>query len=273
MRIIYDEETIANMMFYLSSVTGLSFSFVDCTESFRTVSRRDKAEDEFCHKINATAIGSERCKCSDRELIERCRRENRAVSHLCHAGVLDTAVPVKKDGITVGTILIGRVRTDESIDDIIRRVSWLDASKEEIKRRYEKLSYFPKDRLESLINLISNLIFDSAIRIEQDNITDMAVEYIKNNLDGHLSVDVLCQKLFISKNKLYREFHNAFNTTVNDYISNKRIEKAKELLRNSDKTSREIAENVGIPNYTYFHKLFKRLVGTTPNVYRRSSMQ
>ena len=273
MRIVYDENTIKKMMTDLSTVTGLSFSFVDCSESLRTICTRDKADDEFCHKINATSIGSQRCKCSDRELIELCRKEDRAVSHLCHAGIRDTAVPIKKNGITVGIVFIGRVRTDENIEDIMGRLDWLSTSKDELKRRYEKLSFFTKDKLDSLTNLISNLIFDSAIRIECGDLIDRATEYIDSNLEKPLSVAVLCQKLFVSKNKLYHEFHNTHHCTINEYVAKKRIEKSKELLKYSSETSREIAEKVGITNYTYFYKLFKRQVGITPNEYRKASKQ
>lgn len=271
MRIIYDENAIKRLMFDLSAVTGLSFSFVDVNETFKLICTNDKADDEFCHKINATEIGKEKCKCSDIELVELCRKEGKPVSHLCHAGICDTAVPIKKNGITVGMIIIGRVRINESSDEVIDRLDWLNADKDEIKRRYERLSYFPKEKLNSLINLISNLLVDFAIRIERNGDIDTALEYIEQNLDKNLSVNIICQKCFVSKNKLYREFRNTLNCTVNDYIANKRIEKAKEFLRYSDETSREISEKVGITNYTYFYKLFKRRVGMTPNEYKKAS--
>ena len=53
-----------------------------------------------------------------------------------------------------------------------------------------------------------------------------------------------------------------------DYVSRKKVEKAKDLLIFSDKKINEIAEMVGINNYSYFCKVFKKIEGMTPIKYR-----
>jgi len=56
--------------------------------------------------------------------------------------------------------------------------------------------------------------------------------------------------------------------TVGKLITQKRIEAAKKKLIESDMPIREISEIVGIPDFNYFTKVFKRATGSTPSEYR-----
>ena len=57
---------------------------------------------------------------------------------------------------------------------------------------------------------------------------------------------------------------------MNEYVTDCRIARAMELLRNTPKSAHAIAEEVGVANYTYFTKLFKRKTGLSPTEYRRT---
>jgi len=53
-----------------------------------------------------------------------------------------------------------------------------------------------------------------------------------------------------------------------DYLNKVRIEKAKELLKDSSMSLSEIASQVGYSNAGYFNRIFKKIVGITPGQYR-----
>lgn len=269
MKITYDKEKIEKIIHDLSCITGLSFAFYDTEEIPGCICTREKEDDEFCLRIHETEEGQKRCQCSDIQLIQLCRAKGEAVSHICHAGICDTAVPVTKNGITAGFIIIGRVRTNEILENTDKRLDWLGDSQKEIERRYKRLSYLSEEKLASLKRLISNLLFESAVRIDHDSVIAGAVAYIDNNLQNDLSVNTLCQVLFISKNRLYKAFKSTFNCTVNEYITNERINRSKELFTSTSSTSRQISDAVGINNYTYFSKLFKKSTGLSPSEYRK----
>ena len=57
--------------------------------------------------------------------------------------------------------------------------------------------------------------------------------------------------------------------TVNGYLTALRIEKAKELLKATDKSVAEVARLVGFNDYNYFIRVFKKTVGTTPLSYKK----
>ena len=56
--------------------------------------------------------------------------------------------------------------------------------------------------------------------------------------------------------------------TFVEYVTEKRIEKAKKLLKQTDKNSGEIAKEVGYKDSHYFSFVFKKLQGCSPREYR-----
>ena len=137
-----------------------------------------------------------------------------------------------------------------------------------LNKLYNKLPFFSDKKISYLTDLLPRILFQNAIEIVNDSFIEEINKYIENNLNEDLSINSLSQRFFISKNKLYNIFKENYDITVNNYITDKRIEKAKELLKNTNEPIYKIADDIGINNYTYFCKLFKRKIGITPREYR-----
>ena len=88
-----------------------------------------------------------------------------------------------------------------------------------------------------------------------------------------MSIEKLCNVLHVSKNKLYSAFSSQCGSTVNAYITQQRLQQAKQLLRETDEPVYRVAEAIGIRNYTYFCRLFKEKTGLSPLAYRRSGIE
>ena len=63
------------------------------------------------------------------------------------------------------------------------------------------------------------------------------------------------------------------NKGFNEYLNGVRIDKAKELLGNSDIPIASIGEQVGYIDQSYFSKVFKKNVGESPTAYRRRKLR
>lgn len=263
MNIRYDIQKIKSIMDNLCGLTGLSMGFQDLKNNY--IYHRTKDTDAVCLKVQQTPDGRARCFCSDEELINRCAKEKRPISHICHAGLLDTAVPIFKNKNIVGFIIIGRVRVNGATSSCYED-SYDD---EYIAKRYAMMSSMTDEQMSSLINLISHIIFENAIFIDFDDIIARALEYIDSNISSDLSIESLCNNLYVSRNYLYKSFHSYFGCTVNEYITDRRIRMASILLRESSESVTSIADQVGIPNYTYFSRLFKKKTGVSPIKYRK----
>lgn len=96
-----------------------------------------------------------------------------------------------------------------------------------------------------------------------------ALRYIDENYTlENMSLNRVARQVNISSNYLSAMFSQEMGCTLTEYITNKRMEKAKEILRSSDKRSGEIAFEVGYHDAHYFSFLFKKTQGCTPRDYR-----
>lgn len=86
--------------------------------------------------------------------------------------------------------------------------------------------------------------------------------------DISLSVEGIADDVGFTASYITKIFKQHTGKTVIEYINEKRIEKAKELLTNTTDSVAAISEKCGFANITYFHRSFKKTVGITPNAYR-----
>lgn len=94
-----------------------------------------------------------------------------------------------------------------------------------------------------------------------------AVEIIKEELDVRINVHQLAKRVGLNQNTLQNGFKNLFHTSVNEYIKNYRIDRAKVLIENSELNITEITYKIGINSRSYFSKLFKARFGISPSEY------
>jgi AraC-like DNA-binding protein len=69
--------------------------------------------------------------------------------------------------------------------------------------------------------------------------------------------------------QLAREFHASAGFCVKDYLKTLQIERAKELLRSTERTTGEIAVDAGFGTTRSFYRAFRRRTGLTPTEYRK----
>jgi len=98
---------------------------------------------------------------------------------------------------------------------------------------------------------------------------DTAEQYIKEHLDEELSVKMLANLAFVSSDHLTRLFKKKFGMTVTDYILDRRMKLAAELLKKPDLSITMVSNSVGFGNYSYFTEQFKRFSGLTPRDYQK----
>lgn len=95
-------------------------------------------------------------------------------------------------------------------------------------------------------------------------------EYIDRNFNRTIKIDDIAEQFHMSRSSLYMQFKNKYDLSPKEYITNLRIEKAKQLMFDSgfDLSIKEIALAVGFDNQLYFSRLFRNVVGFSPSEYR-----
>ena len=90
-----------------------------------------------------------------------------------------------------------------------------------------------------------------------------AVEYIDANLTEELSVDEIADIAFLSKYHLMRRFKSETGQTIHEYISQRRLRAARDLIRQGGSVT-DICFKVGFRSYSSFFRAYVKLFGMTP---------
>ena len=112
--------------------------------------------------------------------------------------------------------------------------------------------------------------FQPDLSIEELNKLSDIGDYVKANLGKKLSIADISYHTGLPPKKLQLGFKFLFGYSVNQYISNIRLERAKELIYTTDKTISEICFQVGYSSRSYLSKVFFERYGVLPSDYKSS---
>lgn len=93
-------------------------------------------------------------------------------------------------------------------------------------------------------------------------------QFIGEHYPENLTVADIAESVYLSPTYVSLLFKQETGDTIYEYLTKVRIEKAKELLRDPRTKFYEVCELVGYSNPSHFSKLFKKITGLTPSVYR-----
>ena len=129
---------------------------------------------------------------------------------------------------------------------------------------------------EQLEDFVQKRLFECAAvtadaRVKKENpAVKKALEYIEENLSEDVSLDSAARAAGVSSFYLSKLFKEECGETFVNYISDRRLEKAKSLLSGTDFSIKEISAQVGYNDQNYFSKLFKGKFGLSPTEFRSS---
>ena len=98
---------------------------------------------------------------------------------------------------------------------------------------------------------------------------DAILSYINNNIQYPVSIGDLSKQFFISESYICRIFKSATGTTINKYMTARRISIAKSLLAEGVGVS-DVCERCGFSDYSNFLKAFTKSVGISPKKYSQN---
>jgi AraC-type DNA-binding domain-containing proteins len=107
-------------------------------------------------------------------------------------------------------------------------------------------------------------------RSHSEEIVYMVEKYIRENLRDDISLVSLGEQVYLNPAYLSRLYKQVKGSNISSFIDVERITLAKELLKDGNKKIVDIAKKVGYENASSFTRLFKKIVGMTPQEYRVS---
>ena len=151
---------------------------------------------------------------------------------------------------------------------------FVDTMKESLNPSITSEFYYTINIFKILTSIYNEYISQHKIKLINstgyDKYINVALKYIDENWHKKLNIDTISTHCCLSRSHFIKIFTKSMNITPNDYISNIKIEKAKEFLALSDFNITDIALNCGFDNIPYFSYIFRKKTGLSPLEFRRN---
>lgn len=92
--------------------------------------------------------------------------------------------------------------------------------------------------------------------------------YLDEHFTDKIGLDDLAAQFFINKFYLVKSFKQQYGMSINNYLRNLRVTKAKKMLRFTGRKVEDIGVECGLGALTYFSRTFKKVEGISPSEYR-----
>ncbi|HAF99590.1 AraC family transcriptional regulator [Paenibacillus lactis] len=126
-----------------------------------------------------------------------------------------------------------------------------------------------------MLDILSRVFSDQEPQIHSHRTGDMerlnkVQQYVKDHLHEEITLEQMAGTLHLHPNYFIKYFKRHFGITPQKYLSVKRMERAKLLLRTTSLSIKEIADATGFESANYFSKTFRKEVGYSPSEYRNN---
>jgi YesN/AraC family two-component response regulator len=106
-----------------------------------------------------------------------------------------------------------------------------------------------------------------------ERISDRTIAYMQDHIRDRLDIEKICQALHYNKSYIFKQFKKTTNCSIMEYFIRLKVDKSKELLRETSMSIGEISSYLSFDTPNYFSKTFKKITGYTPTTYRKLRRQ
>ncbi len=229
----------------------------------------------FCSIVKSDKHFRDRCEEQDHHALEEAMKGNTQI-YICHAGLYESITPIFSRGKPISALHIGQVApnisNEAAMESLKERLS--DHPRfDELVTEYFKMKPRSNDYLESCANIMKScagyIYLNNLVTLERSSLFVRLKDYISSNYTKDVSLQDMARELGVCVTTLCTTIRNENNTTPHAMLNSFRMEKARELLKDSALPVNKIAPVVGISDYNYFSRCFKKEMGLSPSQYRK----
>ncbi len=275
MRAVFDKEELSVLLRDFYELTGLRTVVFD--EWGMDILSYPPELPAYCRLVRRSAEGEQGCRLCDQMACRRTRQEHKTWIYPCHAGLIEAITPVEVNGAIVGYLLLSHIVQGADEEAEWQRAKELCAGygidPEELHQAYCQLPRTPF----RILQAASDLLTLSAQALCQAHMAQLVPgspqEKLNRFLSEHLAEDLssqkICDALHIKRTALYELSKRTYGCGIHEQLIRLRIQRAMQLLTTTDLPNGEICQQIGIADYNYFFRIFRKQTGFTPQAYRR----
>jgi AraC-like DNA-binding protein len=250
-------------------------------EAFDLPHHGDPKEAPFCAIMSQSNRSCAACLQLQKRVEEEAQLEPKTLK--CFAGLCDSAVPVRVGDNLVAFLQTGQIllhnpkKTDFSKTTRELLALGMQIDVKQLEEAYFQTRVVTRKQYESIIRLLtifgqhlsalSNQLMVQGAAAESPAIS-RARAFIAEKHAEELSLTEVAQSVNMSAFYFCKSFKKATGMTFTEYLARVRVEKVKNILLNPHKRVSEAAYEAGFQSLSQFNRVFRRIAGESPSVYR-----
>jgi AraC-like DNA-binding protein/mannose-6-phosphate isomerase-like protein (cupin superfamily) len=156
--------------------------------------------------------------------------------------------------------------------DLAKSEYMLSGMLHELANKEAGYELFLKNKLEEIILFLSRKYSQISVPKAKSLVRiGKAVHFIETNFQKNIYIQQLAELSYMSIRNFQRIFKEATGLSPNDYLLDLRIQHASKLLTETDSAIYSVSDQVGIADWFYFSKAFKKKFGVSPLNYRKQN--
>ncbi len=275
MELLFNIADIKGLLHHFYQLTNIRIVFFD--HEFHELACYPSEHREYCMKIRSSQKGESLCSACDLKACKYCNDTGEPYTYKCHAGLTESVVPVKSNDMVIGYIMFGQMNVEPLEETLLINLVEIlgqdGPSYSDLKNDFERSPSITDEYLDSarhIVDICANYLYLSRkVMLKKNTLATSIESYVTEHLAEDLSAQRIAEKFSLSKSALYRLSEQSFGVGIATHVRNIRIHKAKRLLKDTSLPIYTIANQVGINDYNYFTKVFKRETGHLPKDFRK----
>ena len=268
-----NKEKIISVLMELYKISGFRISL--CNTDLVEIAAYPEERQAFCKYIRKHSEKElKKCIECNEQACKKALETSDTVIYKCRHGLIEAVSPLYNFGALTGFLMMGQVRTEGECDDTVLKVlAALGKHDFEAREMFAMIPTVKEDMIQSYVKIMTvcseYLTLSNAVTGAKPSVGQLAMRYISENFTEHITIKDICSAIGYSKSTLLSAFKKEFSITVNTYLNNMRLGRAKKMLEADDFTINEVALACGFSDQSYFSKVFSAKYGQTPTEYRK----
>ncbi len=276
MELQYDKESVHAILKDIYLMANYKIAIFD--SNFNEVFGYPSVLTNFCKHIREKAEVNSRCLLCDNNAHIKCMRTKKPYVYECHMGLTEIIIPIISSNLIIGYIMAGQFCNQNSATATWKKMyshlENLGYAPEDLREEYQKIVQVDDNQISAITNLLlvisRHFVTENKVATEETSMAQKINNLILENMHQDINIDYFCCEFMMKKTNFCKMAKSLFGIGIMEHVRVSRIQTAKKLLETTDLPINEVADRVGISDYNYFTKVFKKQVLLTPREYRKN---
>ena len=264
------KEEIISVLAELYKITGFRVSLHSA--DYSEIAAYPAEKRKFCRMVHKDPAEYEKCVACDKAACKRALNDKSTHIYTCRYGFTEAVSPLYNFGTLTGFLMMGQIfETDPNGNPLHPEVKNVQSLGENMSLLASETPLVDADMVRSYVKIMTicaqYLTLSNAIPSTKQTVAEMAKKYIFDNYRSKITIADICDEIGCSKSTLITGFKREYGTTVNNYITEVRLNEAVNMLKMGERHIGEIASETGFSDQSYFSKVFSAKYGIPPSEY------